>query len=325
MSSDTIIPAYPYEGAFYWFLSGGRAYSQEHPYYRVLYGPSPNALSMRAAAIASLYPNILLGAADAHLPDLRSYLSGRRYHHPHLGITLDYDDNEWATDTQEIARRAAADPATKQLLGENALFADNAKLQHHFLCRTALQIRLAARSSGTLVGDDFFKRAYSVVAPWVPELVRDANLVANEPSKLSLREETVSLIGLDFAPSDLDAFAAIRSSKEIAKYTSSFREALAHAQNTGDLEGTLIEIMAHAMDTEEVAQRASSAFETAGSVMNVLGFIPVIGTLASAIGVGTDAAGRIAGARSESADWFLLGPKMREVALREALRRRRAD
>jgi hypothetical protein len=246
MVSDTVIPAYPYEGAFYWFIAEGRTYSQDHPYYRVLYGPRPAALGTRAAAIASLYPNILLGAADAQLPDSRSYLSGRRYEHPDLRISLDYDDNEWAQETQDVARAAAADAATARLLDENALLSGDKKLQHHCLCRTALQIRLAARAGGTLVGDEFFKRTYSLVAPWVPELAQRGDAKPTVVSKLAISENLVKLVGLDFAPGDLEAFAAIRASKEIAMYASSFREALSEALGAGDLEGRLIELMAQA-------------------------------------------------------------------------------
>ena len=222
MTQDTVIPAYPYEGAFYWFLAAGKAFSQDHPYYRVLYGPNPSALGTRAAAIASLYPNILLGAADAQLPDLQTYMSGREYHHPDLRVSLNWDDNEWAPETQAVAHAAAGESATRQILNANPAFAGDQTLQHHFLCRTALQIRLAARTGGTLVGDEFFQRVYTAVAPWVFELHGESSAPPPVVSKLEISETILTVTGLDFSPANLDAFAAIRASEDIAKYAASW-------------------------------------------------------------------------------------------------------
>jgi hypothetical protein len=324
MSDDIVIPAYPYEGAFYWFLAAGRAHSQDHPYYRVLYGPNPSELGTQAAAIASLYPNILLGAADAQLPDFQRHMSGRQYHHPDLRVSLNWDDNEWAPETQAVARAAAAEPHMQQLLAAHMGLSGDQKLQHHFLCRAALQIRLAARTGGTLVGDEFFQRIYSAVAPWVIELLDDPPQRTASVSKLMISETTLKVVGLNFSPANLDAFAAIRGSEDVATYAASFRAALSEAHASGDLESRLLDLMAEAMDSGDVAMKAARAFQTAGSVVNVLGLIPVVGTVASAAGLVTDTAGRIATSRAGRADWFLLGAKLKEVAIRDALKRRRS-
>lgn len=325
MTSDTIVLAHPYEGAFYWFISQGRAHPSGYSYYRTLYGSSPSTLGTRAAAITSLYPKIILGAADAHLPDSQAYLTGHIYEHPDLNISLDFNENEWADDNQEIAKHAATDPALVKLLIENESVVGDSSLWHHFLCRTVLQIRLAAKSGGTLIGDDFFKKIYSLVAPWVSELSKLNIVRASEPiSKLDISTSLVDLIGLDFSPANLDAFAAIRASKEISRYATSFRQALADSQASGDLEGTLIELMAQAMETSAVANKVSSAFQTTGSIMNVLGFIPLVNTVTSVIGVTSDVASRAASSKADRADWILLGPKLREIALLDALKRRRS-
>jgi hypothetical protein len=67
---------------------------------------------------------------------------------------------------------------------------------------------------------------------------------------------------------------------------------------------------------------ATTAFQTTGSVMNVVGLIPVVGTVASVANIATDVSARLAEAQAKKRRWYLLGPKMSEVALTNILRRR---
>jgi hypothetical protein len=49
------------------------------------------------------------------------------------------------------------------------------------------------------------------------------------------------------------------------------------------------------------------------------GLIPIIGSIASAVSIGADVVGRGAQKIESKKQWYLIGPKMKEIALRDAL------
>jgi hypothetical protein len=157
--STTVIPAYPYEGAFFWFIAAGRTHSTTHPYYRVLYGPESSKLQVRAAALTCLFPNVVLAGADSVLPDQNRYLSDRDYFHPDLRISLSWRQNERAPENRAIARMLLHDDLNvKKLLMSQHFLSGDLVLMEHFLCRVALQVRLAVQHNATLIGDEFFQK-----------------------------------------------------------------------------------------------------------------------------------------------------------------------
>jgi len=321
MTTDRVVPAYPFEGALFWFLAGGRPHSQSHPYYRVLYGNDPHSLSTKAAAVASLYPEISLAPADASLPDHGSYLRDGIYYHPDLRIGSNLGDNEWSDENLAVAAAALSSEGAPAFLNSNPALRGGTNLHTHFLARTSLQIRLAAKTKATLIGDSFFRHAYSFVAPWVRELLGEPTTAGQPRSKIAIEERTLDVVGLDFSPADLGAFAAMRASKEIAKYADSFRKAVEDASLHDQLEPRLLGLMAEAMDSGDVAKHVSRGFQTAGSMMTAVGLVPAIAAPASALEAVADVAGRTAAGVAARKDWYLLGAKMKEIAIREALER----
>ncbi|MDP1892170.1 MAG: hypothetical protein Q8K55_14850 [Gemmatimonadaceae bacterium] len=315
MTTTHVIPAYPFEGALFWFLSNGQPHSIHHSYYKLLYGPDPQALASRAAAIVALYPEIRIAGADAGVPD----------YDPTIRLGMDRSDSEWSPENIAVATAALSEPATRAFLNGHAVLANNDELQRHFLCRTSLQIRLAAKSSATLVGSSFFHRAYTHVAPWIRELLGETTTSDAPHSRIAIEQSTLSIVGLEFAPASVDAFAAIRASKEIAAYAEGFRGAIEEAATDEHLETRLLALMAEAMDSSDVAEHASRGFQTAGSLMTAVGFIPLVGNAASVLGAGTDVAGRAAAAIAKRKEWFLLGAKLQDIAIRETLARHKKD
>jgi hypothetical protein len=71
--NGAVIPGYPYEGAFYWFIADDNVRRYGGTYYGTLYGPERERLAKHAAALACLFPEILLAPADAQLPETRGY------------------------------------------------------------------------------------------------------------------------------------------------------------------------------------------------------------------------------------------------------------
>lgn len=318
------IPAYPYEGAFLWFLADENVRKFNSSYYQTLYGPHEGHVPVRAAALSCLFPEVVLAPADAQLPDSQSYTVDRVYRHPDLRISMSWKDHEWSDINQEVAKAAAADPAVREALAALPHIGSDQQKQHHFLCRLVLQNRLAGATAATLIGNTAFQRLSALVAPWIGSIASGVKAAASGPAKLPISEEALDVVGLNFAPRTIDAFAAIRASSVITDYATSFREALASAASGSDLDQRLLQLMREAMDSADIADQVAGGFSTAGSALGLLGFIPFVGTAASIMGVGTDAGSRMAEKVAEKKSWYLIGAKMQEVAIRDLLTRRSA-
>lgn len=315
-----VIPAYPYEGAFLWFLGDEHVRKFNSNYYQTLYGPHEGGVPVRAAALSCLFQEIILAPADAQLPDSQSYTADRLYRHPDLRISMNWQEHEWSDLNKEIAKVAARDPAIRAAVAALPHIGADEDKQHHFLCRLVLQNRLASATEATLVGNTAFQRITALVVPWIGA-VHGADAL-NQPSKLPLSEQTLDVVGLNFAPATIDSFAAIRASSAITGYAASFREVLASAASAPDIEARLLELMKEAMDSADIADQVAGGFSTAGSALGVLGLIPFVGTASSIMGLGTDASSRAAEKIAEKKSWYLIGAKMQEAATRDLLKRR---
>jgi hypothetical protein len=296
-----------------------RRHSLSHPYYQSLYSFEPEKYAVRAAALASLFENIELASADHGYPDYKTYLVGDSYRHPELRIAMSWQDREWSKEGEEFAKYANVTRLFGDIFEKHPHFRGNKNAQEHFLCRLIQQIRLAIRKDATIVGNDFFYSVYQIAAPHVKAFIDDSTGQLPEGLALNLGERTLDIVGLNFSPENFDEFAAVRSSVEISKYATAFREAVVEASSTPNLQSRLIDLMKEAMDSQDVARRAKGVFQTTGSILNVAGFIPIAGTIASVGGVVADAAERGLEKKISLKDWYLIGPKMKDVALKDFL------
>jgi hypothetical protein len=321
-----VIPAFPYEGAFLWFIADERVRKHSGHYYEILYGPERNTIATRAAALSCLFPEIVLAPADAQLPDQDKYQTGRSYRHPDLRLSVPYeseDYNEWSDLNQEIAKAVAGDPDVETVLAGLPHLKHDEKRKHHFLCRLILQNRLAKSTGATLIGNAAFHRISALAAQTIVSVTGSGQKPTEaEPKNLGISERLLDVVGLNFSPDNLDVFAAIRESKDITSYATSFRQALVSAAaSPSELEARLLQLMRDAMESEDVSKKVSGGFSTAGSVLEVAGLVPVIGTVAGALGMGTDVGKRVADKCAEGKSWYLLGSKMQEVGIRDRLKR----
>ncbi|MFW6854900.1 hypothetical protein ACODYM_26770 [Burkholderia gladioli] len=317
----TVVPAYPYEGAIYWLLGEPTVrHGSSHPYYATLYGVAPAKVLRRAGALVALFDRIELASADHALPDRETYAAGDGYFHPDLRLSVSHKDVEWTDESDSLASFCFQTGVLDSTFAQHPFFQSDRNLQRHFLSRLVLQVRLAIRLNALLIGDSFFQDVYRKVSPYIRQFVEDLSGQLPQGLILDLSERTLAVTGLEFAPASFDAFAAIRSSKEIAAYASSFREAIGKSLSAPDLDSALLQLMKQALDSQEVSRRATSAIQTTGSVLNIVGLVPVVGSIASVGSIGADVAGRIAAARERKHNWYLLGAEMKSVALKQLLR-----
>lgn len=311
MLDASVIPAFPYEGALYWFFGEVTVrHSRTHPYYRSLYGPDVENTAVRAAALACLFERIVLARADAVLPES----SGLR-------LVVEPSQAEWDEQDGQVARAALQTDAIKSVLDGHAFFRGDDWAQRHLITRSVQQMRLAVRTGSTLIGNQFFHDISKFLAPIIRQVLGHDSLGSKPEPPIALDTGVLPVVGLDFAPSSVEAFAAVRESKEVAAYAAGFREALSRAVESGDLREQMLRLMRQAMDHERVAELAVKGFESAGSMLNFAGLVPVLGTVTTIAGIGVDASARLAERTAATNRWYLLGPKLQEVQLKELIRK----
>ena len=284
-----------------------------HPYYKVLQGPDATRYVTVAGAIASLFEVVELAGADFGYPDRETYTSGDRYFHPDLRISV-HGYGEWDDAHQEFANFLLKNPMVRQHLHSDPKLHEEREAKH-FLCRLISQMRIAARMDAVLVGNEFFETAYHIVLRYMDSFFSRQNQI--DPGVLTISQEVLAIAGLNFAPADFSELVAVRQSSEITAYATEFREAIGSAHLTNDFAASLKELMREALETHEIRKRAKSILNTTSTVSTTLGAIPMLGTVASLAGLASDFGSRRIDRKKS--DWYLIGPRMKEVAIEDYL------
>src|SRR5215469_16432919 len=217
---EKIVPAYPYEGALFYLLDGKYSAS---PYYPGLYGPEGRLLKSRAAALACLFEEIVLSSADIGLPDVHGHMQSERvYTHPGLRLSMDWRTGEWSPEYEDVARRLRDRGLVDGLLKKHGHLFDSDFAVKQFLCRLALQVRVALENEAILLGGQTFREFYdasiSVIGKCFGMSTSDADGLL-----LTFKSKDLDILGLDFSPSDLDGFVEIRAESTIRAYGTEWR------------------------------------------------------------------------------------------------------
>ena len=231
---------------------------------------------------------------------------------------MNWEHNEWDHENRAIAKVLMESNTIRALLASVPLFASDNFIKEHFLCRSLLQIRLSQLHGGVIIGNTFFNKVYDAIIEQVGEAVFSTP-VDNKQGLWTLEERTLDIVGLDFPADSIDSFVAIRQSKEISEYSAEFRSAISSAITTGNVTDSLLQLMKKAMDQDAIRVKAAGGFQVLGSAANVGGLIPFLGSIASGLSIGADVASRAFSRASTNKQWYLLGPKMKEVALKRML------
>jgi hypothetical protein len=136
-----------------------------------------------------------------------------------------------------------------------------------------------------------------------------------------LSESSLTIIGLDWQCSSIDDFAAVRQAKKITDLARDFRAALFNAGDGNDIAKRLRGLMRDAMEWGEVAQKVKRGFEVAGYVASAISAVPGIGIGVTLAGYGLAGGQKEAEKREQRDRWYLIGPKMGEVALEALLKK----
>jgi hypothetical protein len=100
----------------------GAGVSSGLTHYQVIFGPRYEELGEPALTLTVLLDKVVLAPVDAALPDHHIYESGGKYHHPELGLSIDWmTGQEDSKDLSAAIERYLADPELAALLPTIAL------------------------------------------------------------------------------------------------------------------------------------------------------------------------------------------------------------
>ena len=317
-----IVLGYPYEGAFYWLMSAERwrgaplksQHSETHPYYKTLYGDAPHNVVDEVASLCLLYDEIYIAPADCPLPDWKTKQTGQHYHHEELGILTDWD---WQGDRQrldEAISMAQADPIVQHCLRRIPPSA-----QRQIIRSTVVQIAIRDRFDADIAASRPHRRVIDRV-----RLVLGAAGVESVGKAQTLTagiSAAFDLASLRFSLSGVDEFIALRTDKRLKAYAASFRKALDSLPEGQAVEQALYTAMLEAMNASQIADKIAGGLSVGATLSGAVSLIPIIGTVAGAIGLAADASARAAAKIKSSKSWWALAPEVSSVLTKARIRK----
>jgi hypothetical protein len=327
MTPKTVL-SFPYEGGMYYLLNQHidwvpHAALDSDGYYPVLFGSQAQLMKSKATALGALFEEIILVGADAFLPDRENSTTDDNYWHPDFRIRVPNSHYaEWDEDNRALAEQLLQSPIIINEFRTRYyhLLKEHDRLQ--MLCRLLLQMHAAQTYDAVVVGDANLCALHNSILK-VLTATSQQQSEAFQSESLAIDSHTSSIVGLEFHCADMDAFAAVRQSKEIRIYAEQFRNAIstARSENASDLTRQLLLLMKEARETNGIANKIAGGFETGSSIIGVAGLIPFVGSVTGLVGLGTDAAARAARHAQSKREWYAIGAHMQRVALDDLLSR----
>ena len=306
-----------------------------HPYYISLYRQSGKRHSDRFATFAAISSKILLPVVDWNVRGHRQAPAPSEWGVFESGCLF----NEWDVDVEIfvgllLARRVFSHKVYAALkdVGVHDNASDNRrKLEHglgtvngfafHHLCRLIQQIRVASDLGVHLVlGDEergaireIGEIAYHEKLPLPTELPDLRNLETIDGGNLAGGL-------LNFSPPDPKSIIAVRKDKEVQRYAKAIEPYLVVPSGLHSQRG-MVNAMRKALERSEDARKVQTVFEISSWVGHALHYIPVVGHFFGGIQALTEIGQKWATRDQKRQEWFLLGPKMSEISIRDYIRR----
>jgi hypothetical protein len=318
-----LVLGHPYHGALYWLASAESwrrtplksAPKETHPYYKTLYGRAPHAVVDETVSLCLLYEEIYLAPADCPLPDFQSKIKGGRYHHDDLGILSDWD---WERDRLGLDKmiKAIASDFTVQ----DHLKAIPPGSQEQIVRTAIVQLYIREIFGADLMASPSHMRLCDRIAqllgmakPGPPSGTRQ--LVAGLKAAFDVSS-------LRFSIQNLNEFVALRQSKSLRQYGASFRNVIDALPSGEDVEYALYKAMTEAMNRSDIAGHVSGGLNITATLSGIASLIPVVGTIASAIGLGADGTSKLASRIQSQQKWWALAPEISAILTRQRIEAR---
>lgn len=314
-----VVLAYPYDGAFVWFINKDFMHSEEtegrytgsHPYYRALYGPKHHLLAGKTASLSIFYDEVIIAQADIGLPDSNSYRKGRSYFNPLIGLYHnwdDYSDNSAMID--QLTEEDLHDPIIKQWIPQG-----NGWFKKLIMQRVNLQIYLAKHHNARILAGPEFQKIFDHKLKMAQMPLTVSMEAATETDKVKVIDKYFGVSCLELKMLRYDDLVLLRDDELVQQYAADFHAALDKAYVSPRPEEEFKLAIRRSITRKEMALKTKNKFSLGGRITTYAGLIPILGNIASGAGVATDIGAAAAETVEKKSSWYLLGPRISEVLL----------
>ena len=312
-TNTKIVLGHPFSGALYAYfdkeLNEGRFIesSRYHGYYRTLYGKHFDAYIEIALTLSLIYDTVIVPAADTTFPDYEKYQSNGEYYNPEFGLYFTWRDeaNQRHIISEKI-ERAIADK------GVSALLWNIPKPVHEqIIAEVYFELSMANKFNATL----FTIGKRQALAKRIAEIENEATPELSQKNKIKVISSYLDITGLLFQPMNIESFYYLKTEKELRGYSTSFLNIMEDftSRNPVKVKEDLLLLIKEAMSSDKLNSKISGVFEGSSAIMNYVGLIPIAGTVAGMVGIGTDLLARGVNKLNEKHKWFELASQIERI------------
>jgi hypothetical protein len=325
--SDIIIPndttkivlGHPLSGALYAYfdkeLNEGRHIesSKTHSYYKTLYGKHFETYIDIALTLSLIYDTVILPAADNSFPDFEKYESNGEYYNPEFGLYFTWrDEANYRHIVNDKIQRAIADKEVSALLWNIPKH-----VHEQIISEVYFELSMANKFNATL----FTLGRRQALAKRIAEIENEKTPDLSETSKIKVVSSYLDITGLLFQPMDIQSFYYLKTEKDLREYSTSFLKVVEDfaPENPTDIKRELLLLIKEAISKDKLHSKISGVFEGSSTIMNYVGLIPVAGTVAGLVGIGTDWAARGVDKLNERHKWYELASQIEKIKSMERI------
>jgi len=299
-----IVLGHPLSGALYAYfdkeLNEGRHIesSKTQSYYKTLYGKHFETYIDIALTLSLIYDTVILPAADNAFPDYEKYESNGEYYNPEFGLYFTWrDEANYRYTINEKIQRAIAD------LEVSALLWNIPKHVHEqIIGEVFFELSMANKFDATL----YTLGRRQAIAKRIAQIENDKSTEFSEISKIKVVSSYLEITGLLFQPMDIQSFYYLKTEKDLREYSNSFLKVMEDflADNPSEVKRELLLLIKEAISKDKLNSKISGVFEGSLTIMNYVGLIPVAGTIAGLVGIGSDLASRGVEKLNKKHKWY---------------------
>ncbi len=302
--SKKIVLGHPLSGALYAYfdkeLNEGHHVesSKYHSYYKTLYGKHFESFIDIALSLSLIYDTIILPAADNPVPDYSKYQTNGEYYNPEFGLYFTWlDEANYSHIVTDKVRHLLADKEISSMLWKIP------KHVHEQIIREVLfELSMAKRFNATL----FTLGKRQALAKRISQIENSEEPKLSEKNKIRVISSYLDITGLLFQPMDIQSFYYLKTENDLREYSKSFLNVIENysPENPSDIKRDLLLLIKEAISKDNLNSKISGVFEGSSTLMNYIGLIPVAGTVAGLVGIGTDLAARGVDKFNEKNKWY---------------------
>lgn len=194
-------------------------------------------------------------------------------------------------------------------------------VSEHYLCRLLLQLNVGAEATAFIVVGEEDLRILQEIGQFLQDLGVAAPFELPDLSDKLIQAEDFCDGLLNFSPLDIRSLAAVRADVEIQAYGKVIWNLFTETPSI-ERERKIIEAMTEAHLRSESGRRAEKIFEVMSWIAKPFHYVPGVDATLSIVEDAKDLGMKWLNRKVIDKEWYLIAPRMQEIAIEEYLSRK---